>query len=136
MRTHSYCLGCKYSLQMYLRSSSSSSTTERGCNSVLLATCAEDKQSSQSKLPVTADILRAVCVSYVSPLVDRGMQTAAEDAALWRGTNNALHGARHRDADISSGFMRGHRVTQHHRGQGARRHAPRTLPISEEWVET
>lgn len=28
MSTHSYCLGCKYSLQMYLRSSSSSSTWE------------------------------------------------------------------------------------------------------------
>ncbi|TNN56180.1 hypothetical protein EYF80_033645 [Liparis tanakae] len=62
------------------QSSSSSSTTGRGCNSELLATCAEDKQSSQSKLPVTADILRAVSVSCASPPADRWMQTAGEDA--------------------------------------------------------
>lgn len=67
MRTHSYCLGCKYSLQMYLRSSSSSSTVGCGCNSVLLATCAGDKQSSQSRFPVIPDILPDVCASVVIP---------------------------------------------------------------------
>lgn len=57
MRTHSYCLGCKYSLQMYLRSSSSSSAAGCRFNSVVLETCAGDKHSSQSKFPVTPDIL-------------------------------------------------------------------------------
>lgn len=74
MRTHSYCLGCKYSLQMYLRSSSSSSATECRFNSVVLETCAGDKHSSQSKFPVTPDILskclffscRAACMCSVS----------------------------------------------------------------------
>lgn len=73
MRTHSYCLGCKYSLQMYLRSSSSSSAAECRFNSVVLETCAGDKHSSQSKFLVTPDILskclffsyRAACVCSV-----------------------------------------------------------------------
>lgn len=66
MRTHSYCLGCKYSLQMYLRSSSSSSTSECRFNSVVLETCASDKHSSQSKFPVRPDILfECLRLSYI-----------------------------------------------------------------------
>lgn len=57
MRTHSYCLGCRYSLQMYRRSSSSSSAAGCGRASVLLATCAADEHSSQSTFPVMPDIL-------------------------------------------------------------------------------
>lgn len=66
MRTHSYCFGCRYSVQMYLRSSSSSSTAGCPRNSVLLATCAPwDKHSSQSRLPVIPDILGGVGVPAV-----------------------------------------------------------------------
>lgn len=66
MRTHSYCFGCRYSVQMYLRSSSSSSTAGWPRNSVLLATCAAwDKHSSQSRLPVIPDILGGVGVPAV-----------------------------------------------------------------------
>lgn len=59
MSTHSYCLGCKYSLQMYLRSSSSSSTWECEWISVEFRCCADVKQSSQASLTVIPDMFRA-----------------------------------------------------------------------------
>lgn len=77
MRTHSYCLGCKYSLQMYLKSSSSSSTAGRRCNSVLLTTCAEDKHSSQSKFPVIPDIPSRCLRACRTPAGERVSAVAA-----------------------------------------------------------
>lgn len=66
---------------------------------MLLAACAEDKQSSQSEFPVIPDILKGVlCVGCI-PAADRVPAVVEVEQSIV--VRNALHNPRQCDADFS-----------------------------------